>query len=355
MQRRHVDVALQAGWWFTRDTYLGASVPDPARDLERYPQWISDAVREIVVKRGYTNVKYLILLTEPTSYETGVVPQGETQWSYYVKMVHAIDRRLRADGLRERVKLVGPNNSDGGKHLKEAAAELNDAIDIYSGHNYNKRDYDDWFAMCKAMTADVASTGKPFWMDELGKQDESYRTTGDYGNYLAQIIAASINSGMQTSMDWLLFDQLYVAPIERGDGKDGFHLGVHRWGACKWPHDSIEDPTGCYPQWGVVRLLSRYLSGRQGTRTVATDSDAALKVAATVPHGKGLTVLVVNAANEPRSLSLELTGGKAPKQLRRHLYDPLHPLNPASPVALRAPFADTLPARGVAIYTTIQP
>ena len=230
MRERNVDVALQAGWWFTRDTYLGSPSPEPKRDLDRFPRWVSNTVHEIVEKRGFHNVKYLILLTEPTSYETGVVPPGETQWSYYVKMMHAIDQRLRADGRRSLVKLVGPNNSYGGKHLKEAAAELNDVLDIYSGHDYNKRDYDEWFDMCHSMAATVASTGKPFWLDELGKQDETYRLGGDYGTYQAQIVAASINAGLQTSMQWLLFDQLYVAPIERGDGKDGFHLGVHRWG-----------------------------------------------------------------------------------------------------------------------------
>ncbi|MDR3719524.1 MAG: hypothetical protein P4K98_12035, partial [Bryobacteraceae bacterium] len=345
MQERHVDVALQAGWWFTRDTYFGLPSPDPARDLDRYPRWVSDAVHEIVEKRGFHNVKYLILFTEPTSYETGSVPKGETQWSYYVKMVHAIDQRLRADGRRNLVKLVGPNNSYGGKHLKEAAAELNDVLDIYSGHDYNKRDYDDWFAMCHAMAATVAATGKPFWLDELGKQDEMYRLGGDYGTYQAQIVAASINAGLQTSMQWLLFDQLYVAPIERGDGKDGFHLGVHRWGACKWPHDSIDDPTSCYPQWGVVRMMSKYLGGRDGTKTYVTEGSKDLKVSATSPHGRGLSVLVVNTSGKPQKFSIGVKGGKAPGPLHRYLYDPTQPLTAQPAADFPARVQDTIPAR----------
>jgi hypothetical protein len=353
MRERNVDVALQAGWWFTKDTYMGSPSPDPARDLVRYPHWVSDAVHEIVEKHGFRNVKYLILLTEPTSYESGIVPKGETQWSYYAKMVHAIDRQLRADGRRALVKLVGPNNSFGGVHLKEAAAELNDVLDIYSGHDYNKRGYDEWFAMCHSMAATVASTGKPFWLDELGKQDEVYRLTGDYGNYQAQIVAASINAGLQTSLQWLLFDQLYVAPIDKGDGKDGFHMGVHRWGACKWPHDSIDDPTSCYPQWGAVRLLSKYLSGRNGTKSLVTESVGALKVAATAPQGKGLSVLVVNTSNEAQEFSIEIAGGKAHQTLHKHLYDPKHALEPEAPAAFQRRVRDTIPARGVAVYSTL--
>jgi hypothetical protein len=355
MQQRHVDVALQAGWWFTRDTYIGSPSPDPARDLDRYPRWVSDVVHEIVEKRGFHNVKYLILLTEPTSYETGIVPKGETQWSYYVKMMRAIDQRLRADGRRNLVKLVGPNNSYGGKHLKEAAAELNDVLDIYSGHDYNKRDYDDWFAMCQAMAATVASTGKPFWLDELGKQDEMYRLGGDYGTYQAQIVAASINAGLQTSMQWLLFDQLYVAPIERGDGKDGFHLGVHRWGACKWPHDSIDDPTSCYPQWGVVRMMSKYLGGRDGTKTYVTEGSKDLKVSAASPHGQGLSVLVINTSGKPQKFSISVSGGKSPGRLHRYLYDPTQPLTAQPAADFSGRVQDTIPARGVAIYSTLLP
>jgi hypothetical protein len=355
MQERNVDVALQAGWWFTRDTYLGSPSPEPKRDLDRFPRWVSSTVHEIVEERGFRNVKYLILLTEPTSYETGEVPKGETQWSYYVKMMHAIDQRLRADGRRGLVKLVGPNNSYGGKHLKEAAAELNDVLDIFSGHDYNKRDYDEWFDMCHSMAATVASTGKPFWLDELGKQDEVYRLGGDYGTYQAEIVAASINAGLQTSMQWLLFDQLYVAPIERGDGKDGFHLGVHRWGACKWPHDSIDDPTSCYPQWGVVRIMSKYMSGRNGTKSLITEGDGNLKVAATMPQGKDLSVLVVNTSGKPQTFSLKIDGGGQRSPLYRHIYDPQHPLAPDKPVRLGPRLKDTIPARGVAVYSTIRP
>ena len=354
MQERNVDVALQAGWWFTTDTYLGSPSPDPARDLDRYPRWVSDAVHEIVEKRGFHNVKYLILLTEPTSYEMGIVPKGETQWSYYVKMVRAIDRQLRADGRRALVKLVGPNNSNGGVHLKEAAAELNDVLDIYSGHDYNKRDYEEWFAMCQAMAATVASTGKPFWLDELGKQDEAYRLTGDYGNYLAQIVAASINAGLQTSMQWLLFDQLYVAPLEKGDGKDGFHIGVHRWGACKWPHDSVEDPTSCYPQWGAVRLLSKYLSGRNGTKSLVTESAGALKIAATTPQGKGLSVLVVNTSDASQEFSIEVSGDKVRHTLHRHLFDPQNALAADNPAKFRGRVRDKIPARSAAVYSTLR-
>ena len=353
MQERHVDVALQAGWWFSRDTYLGTPPPDAARDLDRYPRWVSESLHQIVEVRGFRNVRYLVLFTEPTSYQSGDLPPGETQWSYYAKMVRAIDARLRSDGRRGLVKLIGPNNTGGGKHLKEAAAELNDVIDIYSGHDYNKAGYDQWLAMCRQMMEAVAATGKPLWLDELGKQDEVYRLTGDYGNYLAQIVAASINAGFQTSMQWLLFDQLYVAPIDKGDGKDGFHMGVHRWGACKWPHDSVDDPAACYPQWGAVRLMSRYLGGRNGTKSLITQSAGPLRVAATAPQGHELSVLVVNTTGSAHRFSLEIRGAAGARTLYRHLYDPGARFSSRTAASFRGRIRDRIPARGVAVYSTV--
>ena len=208
--------------------------------------------------------------------------------------------------------------------------------------------------MCQSMAATVATTGKPFWLDELGKQDEVYRLTGEYGNYLAQIIAASINAGLQTSMQWLLFDQLYVAPIDKGDGKDGFHMGVHRWGACKWPHDSVDDPTSCYPQWGAVRMISKCLSGRKGTRTLVTESAGALKIAATSPQGRGLSALVVNTSDFAQTFSVEISGSAGTGALYRHLYDPQNALSPDAGARCHRPLHDTIPARGVAVYTTLR-
>ncbi len=359
MQRRKVDVALQAGWWFTRDTYLGFDAPDPARNLDRYAAWVSDSLHEIIETRGFHNVKYLILFTEPTSYNSGAVPPGETQWSYHAKAVRAIDARLRADSRRALVKLVGPNNTGGGRFLKEAVAELNDAIDIYSGHDYKKAGYDEWLAVCRKMAEVVAPTRKPLWLDELGKQDEAFRATGAYGNYLAQIVAASINAGLQTSLQWLLFDQQYVAPLETMTNRDSFHNGVHRWGICKWPHDDIEDPSSCYPQWYAVSLMSKYLGGNPPAPAFETESGPALKLAATAPGG-GLSLLVVNTSQAAQKFSIELTGGRERRTFRRHLYDPAA-IKPDSEARIlpaagkfRGNFRDAIPAGAVALYTTLE-
>jgi len=89
--------------------------------------------------------------------------------------------------------------------------------------------------------------------------DENVRFQPDYGNYIAQCVAAFTNSGAQTSLIWLLFDQQYVDPCEKANNSDSFHNGVHRWGLAKWPHDNLSEPQNPYPAWYAFSMMSRYL------------------------------------------------------------------------------------------------
>jgi hypothetical protein len=102
-------------------------------------------------------------------------------------------------------------------------------------------------------------------------------------------------------------------------------------------------------------MLSKYMSGRNGTKSLVTESAAELKVSATVPHGKGLSVLVVNTSDAAQEFSIEIDGGKVRPTLHRHLYDPQHALDPETPADFHAPVRDTIPARGVAVYSTLRP
>ena len=363
MQRLGVDVALQAGWWFTRDTYYGFDSPEPARDIPLYTRWVSESLHELIEVRGFTHIKYLILLTEPTSYESGQVPAGEQQWPYYVKGMRALDAQLRADSRRGLVKLVGPNNSFGGVHLAEAVQELDEVIDIYSGHDYNYPGYAEWHALCRRMQALAAPTGKPVWLDEYGKQDEAYRLTADYGNYIAQAAAASINAGNQASIIWLLLDQQYVSVdlsnVNTAHGQDSFYHGVHRWGLCKWPADEIDQPTHPYPHWYAFSLLSRALGGRNGTASHPVTFDGQVVGAAT-SQGEDASIVVVNLSHALETVAVRLAGRLA-RPLRRFVYDP-GVVVPAEDAALLKPskwvqppgqgFSDVLPPRAVVVYTT---
>ncbi len=378
MKELKVDVALQAGWWFTRDTYHNTQIaadkvkPDPEKDPVRFAQWVNESVYQLIKVRGYDNIKYLMLFTEPLNYKSGITPEGTTELAYYDKVCTEIHDQLTKSKLRSSVKLVGPNSgsTDTAAFVGWSAGHLNDVIDIYSWHSYNGRqyntnpplEYDGWKQIADVGKVKIQKTGKPFWIDEYGasKPTEAVRFKPDYGNYLAQCVAAFTNAGAQTSLIWILFDQKY--PASRTTNKDSFYNGVHRWGLTKSPQDSIENAGDPYPSWYAFSMMSKYLGGRAGSVTFKTRSTDSLYVVATRPFGKETSIMVVNAAHSPRKFSLDLSR-QIDVTLNRCLYDPAKiKVSKAQQMLpfdkqfkkVKSNFKDELPARGVAIYTTMK-
>lgn len=80
--------------------------------LAVYTSWVSAVVTELIVRRGFTNANLLVAFTEPLQYDSGTVPPGYTQNSWYVATLTALHAQLTADGVRHLVRIMGPN--DGG-------------------------------------------------------------------------------------------------------------------------------------------------------------------------------------------------------------------------------------------------
>jgi len=382
MKELNVDVALQAGWWFTRDTYPPVSRkeandtigPDADKDPERFAQWVKASLHQLIKVKGYTNIKYLMLFTEPLNYPAGIIPKGYTEPEYYDKVCTRIHEKLVESGIRSSLKIVGPNSgsTDTAAWVGWSVKNMDQVIDIYSWHAYNggkynsnpPLEYDGWKSVAAAGRKKIAQTGKPYWIDEYGanRPDETTRFGPDYGNYLAQCVAAFTNEGAQTSLIWLLFDQQYVAPGERTNNKDSFHNGVHRWGVAKWPHDDVAEPENPYPSWYAFSMMSKYLGGRNKTKVYKTISADSVYVVANQPNGKEISVMVVNASHSAQQVEVEF---QKPLNLTlyRHLYDPstVEVTKEATITGndkklnnIKLIFNDELPPRGVAIYSSLK-
>lgn len=378
MKKLNVDIALQAGWWFTKDTYF--HFPDlgdkdsihqnPEKDPERFATWIKESLHQLIKVKGYTNIKYLVLFTEPLNYKSGIIPTGFTQEEYYEKVCRSINAELIKAGLRDKIKIVAPNSGStrNGQWVGWAKKNLDDVIDIYSWHAYNatrwNREYGGWKEIVELGKNKIAETGKPFWIDEYGNgiPNELIRTEPDYGNYIAQCITAFIKAGAQTSLIWLLMDQQYVDPLENANGTDSFHNGVHRWGLTKWPHDNIENSNEPYPAWYAFSMMSKYLGGKKGTKVFKTTNADSIYIIATNPGGKENSILVVNASHSKQKFNIKFTQN-VDHTFRRHLYDPANVKvdEKAELIEYDKEFrnvldnlADEIPSRGVAIYTTMK-
>ncbi|MHB9032679.1 MAG: hypothetical protein ACYC6L_06490 [Anaerolineae bacterium] len=370
MQQLGVQVALQAGWWFTRDTYHGYEGPVPERDLPRFSEWVSASLHQLIEVRGFSNITHLSLFTEGVNYPSGSLPEGLSQTAYYGRCIRAIHERLVADGRRQLVRTVGPNSGSTTQAywIETAAAEYDDCLDVYSWHSYNGADwnsnppqeYAGWANLAAQGTRKLAAAGisKPYWFDEYGANQpgETVRFAPDYGNYLAQAVAAFTNAGCQTSLIWILLDQKYPSETTNNDS---FYRGVQRWGLAPWPRDDVPDPLTPRPAWYAFALMSKVLGGGAGYCALRTACDADVYIAAIAQPAGHYAFLVVNAAHAPCEFSVALSR-PLDVTLARYTYDPaaVHPavaaaLPPADKqLAVADRWSDSLPARGVVLYTT---
>lgn len=146
LKARGIDVALGAGWCcpgdFFGESFHGTSPflveGDYEKSVENYAWWISETVHQLVEVRGLTNVKYLIMFTEPQGGGTEDIIAGKNRYEHWYNATKAVSDRLIADGRRHLVKMVGPNEGSTidpvmMKWIKEKDPGL---LDIYTCHNY---------------------------------------------------------------------------------------------------------------------------------------------------------------------------------------------------------------------------
>ncbi len=149
LYKRGIDIELNVGWVFPGDIdgRCGWNLPTPfavendwLASVENYAKWVSESVYYLVKVKGYTNIKYLVMFTEPgtnAAYKN-FYPEGRTFYEAYAEAVRAVDRHLKERNIRDLVKLMGPN--EGATSTAEmmiwTTEHLNDCIDVYSSHNY---------------------------------------------------------------------------------------------------------------------------------------------------------------------------------------------------------------------------
>ncbi len=133
MKDRGISVALNIGWWSGADingssgsTY-GAMLADTLEErLQNYGNWVSESLHQMIELRGFTNIKVVVLFTEP-----------QTDYEMWLKEARAAHEALVRDNRRHLVKLMGPNAAGMDSKMVQFAAEhAADILDIYSCHDY---------------------------------------------------------------------------------------------------------------------------------------------------------------------------------------------------------------------------
>ena len=199
-----------------------------------------------------------------------------------------------------------------------------------------------------------------FWFDEYNinfknEKDEMILdyAAPEYGTQLAIARVAMVNSGVQSSMQWTLFDQLW--PNSHGTNKrDRWKEGVHCFGVMPCLLQSRVP----YPAYYAVRVTG-LVGGGPGTKVFLGQCGKNLKLTMTQAPTGEVTVLVVNTAKTEVEFCLSFEQALQ-TTLNRYLYNPqtVTCSNPVQPLRkdktffkVGLSFSDKLPAGAVAAYT----
>ena len=337
----------------------------------------STAMTEVFLKlraKGFTNANGLLLFTEPNyAADVEARPELHDQYIYTAKL---IDKKLKTAGIRQSIRLMGPNYAATDTVLLEKCmTEAYDCFDIFSQHRYVELQ-----EMTSNTTPDVAfatysnfvdkakelGKGKPFWIDEYNvsvKDSLATRNLGFDNIYRGVQQAATYNTcmnmgGVNGMMIWTLADQQW--PENRGNSNtSGFYDGVLFHGLLPDMNKTMVPKS----QYYAFSLLSKY-TGTKGNSVYTTECESLeVTVSATRLADGNWTFIVTNTNIENTLFKLNFEKQLNGLKLYRHQYiaGEVKPTNaakiiPANKTILnvKTGFTDVLKPYSVAVYTTVK-
>lgn len=146
MKDANISVALNTGWWCPGDILSNCHAgPSPftvegdwKASVEKYADWVSETVHQLIEVRGFTNIKILVLFTEPQHLSGTPMTEDMTPYQCWYDCSKAAHDALVRDGRRDLVKLMGPNEGSTvtSDMLHWVADNTDDFLDVYSSHAY---------------------------------------------------------------------------------------------------------------------------------------------------------------------------------------------------------------------------
>jgi len=130
-QANGIHVILTDWGWAARGKDLaGHNLYAKPSDM-RYARGMAAYLKELIVKRKYTCIRYFVVGNEP-DYEL-VRDHGMPE---YVHMYANVDAALRQAGIRDKVKLMGPDMTGIEDLRKQAIDKVKSFVDAYDFHRY---------------------------------------------------------------------------------------------------------------------------------------------------------------------------------------------------------------------------
>jgi len=367
-QARKIDVAL--GEW---SPPRGMTPQDP-----RWARIVADFVDYLTTNKKYAVIKYYIYMNEPNG--SWMWPGGKVDRDAWSAGVRNLRSEFDAHGLAW-LRLAGPDNSGNWEWLDRCAGEFPDRFGAWEMHWYAK-DAEVLGGMIEKLLdqkremllrTDPQAASKPRFVGEAGMIDG--RVNGDqqprvkdfaYGVLMADYFAQVARAGWMGAIAWDLDDALH-AVNGRSHPTPPNDLTLKIWGfwntqgtAMGSPRD--EAPRPWFYTWSLMgRLFPK--GSRIVAASLAENMPGVRALAAAWKEGGAdrLSVMLVNDAGEPRSLTVRAPGAGKRALVGYHYFDTDRPVDRdgfpvASATLPKANFEKgvkvEMPSRGVVFLTT---
>ena len=357
------------------DKFDEKNVTDDQRTAiaKEYGNWLVDFYNEVVVKRGYTCVKYFEPATEPNnsmeSRPLEDVRKVFDSWAINLKACH--DAMVKA-GIRDKIKFVGPsavhatesaNPWTANQFMKWCVDEYDYAIDIYAAHSYAygasmsddlTHNFDSLIKECYDI---VKPTGKPFWCDEFnaltqaGKYIES-SNDANHGTQIALGYGYQMLKGINGTCLWYISDIKW--PNSNATTPPSWVEGIHQLGL----DTSILESTIPRKAYYAYCMLGTAI--KQGDTVYAGEATEEGLFSILLEHNDGThSIVVINLSWNDNEITYEFSKKLNAKKFDKLVYNPLtitptteyKPIEPSAEIKCdNNTFSDTVGAYQVVVY-----
>jgi hypothetical protein len=368
-QSRGIDVML--GEWGPPRSVAGPQDPKWARSVAEFVAYLK-------TRKQYTVIRYYNFFNEPNGGWSW--PQGHVDYAAWSAGLRLMRQEFDAHGLQG-LPIAGPDNSGNWEWLDRCANELRDQIGFWEMHWYVKDKElldDDVETLLRAkremlLRTDRQAREKNLYMGEAGviqgrvNGDQQPRVKDyDYGVLMADFVAQVARAGWMGASAWDLDDALHVVNGRKHPAvPDDLTLKI--WGfwntqgrAMGHPEDEAIRPW--FYTWSLMSRL--FAKGARVVQVKEEDFPAGLRTVAATTGAGGLSVMVVNEADEARTVEVRIPGWSGKKRFVQYDYFARErPVNgDGFPVALKKQLNVSgkgtvqvgLPSRGVVFLRSVE-
>jgi len=310
--KNNVDVLLTDWGWSFWQNYQG-NPTDP-----RFAQGIAAFLKELVVNRGYSCIKYFNIVNEPDyeSYFTNI----PANFPNYVTMITNIDSALTANGLQDKVKFIGPDEACCGSYfVPTIESALHSVYDGYSFHIYHDPSLiangSLWWRI--EQYRDYVKNYSPAPNSDIDKIQilaEAGTTNGVSNNFyhamsMADYGTTALNTRVQAVIGWNMYDIYYDQGRSEWDNNQMIPWGMWEYKDTGWALRPWSQTWGLLTKFaprGSIRAAVKYPNNTNSTppdQPLGTLRVAALKR----PNGLW-SIFAVNRNSSNTSVSVNLPG-----------------------------------------------